>query len=109
MAPALRSTGSLTNRGRVAPVRDPTLARASRQREQAVALAAQLALQTSLLTGGEVRLSTLSPLSPDGFAELLTLLGTALATPVGTDGRRRALSVDGQVEVTLRSPATSDR
>ena len=102
VAPALRTTGSLTNRGRVAPVRDPALARASRQREQAVALAAQVALQTSMLTPGEVRLSSLAGLPPDGFAELLTLLGAALAAPLGADGRRRALSVDGRVEITLR-------
>lgn len=103
VAPALRATGSLTNRGRVSPIRDPALARASRQREQALALAAQVALQTSLLTGEEIRLSSLPNLTPQGFAELLTLLGAALAAPVGTDGRRRALSVDGRVEVALRN------
>ena len=105
VAPSLRTTGSLTNRGRVAPVRDPALTRAARVRDQAEKLAAHHALQQSLLTDGAVRLSSLPTLDPEGFAELLTLLDAALGASLGSDGCRRALSRDGQVEVTLRPPA----
>ena len=102
VAPSLRTTGSLTNRGRVAPVRDPSASRAIRQREQAAALATHRELQASLLTRGEVRLSSLPNLTPDGFRELLTLLAAALDAPADPRGRRHALSADGRLEVALR-------
>lgn len=102
VAPSLRATGSLTNRGRVASVRDPALTRAARQREQALALADHRQLQQRLITPGEVRLSSLPPLPPEGFSEFLTLLAAALGAQVGLDRRRRSLSADGQVEVALR-------
>ena len=38
------------------------------------------------------------------FSELLALLAVGLEGPLGTDGCRRALSGDGQVEVVLRDP-----
>lgn len=102
VAPSLRATGSLTNRGRITPVRDPALTRAARQREQAVELADHRQLQQRLITAGDVRLSSLPALPPEGFGEFLSLLAAALAAPVGLDGRRRSLSADGQVEVVLR-------
>lgn len=48
-------------------------------------------------------LSRLGRLPSDAFAELLAL-PAALDAPTGVDGARRALSVDGQVEVVLTDP-----
>jgi uncharacterized protein (TIGR02677 family) len=104
VAPALRTTGTLTNKGRLRPVRDPNLVRAARQRAQAEALAAHDNVQAALVTGGSVRLSTFGRLPADAFAELLALLASGLDTPVAADGSRRALSVDGRVEVVLCDP-----
>jgi uncharacterized protein (TIGR02677 family) len=102
VAPALRTTGTISNRGRVNPVADPALLRARRQREQAEALAVHEKLRFALVTSGSVRLSTFGELEPATFAELLALLAVALDAPIDNDGLRRALSVDGQVEVVLR-------
>lgn len=102
VAPALRTTGTLANRGRSSPVADPSALRASRLRRQAESLEAHLAVRDSLTTSGSIRLSQLSRLSPEAFAEFLELLGIGLDAPVGPDGCRRALSVDGAVEVVLR-------
>lgn len=104
VAPALRTTGSLANRGRVSPVADPSLVRAARQRAQAAELAAHDQLRDALTTGGAVRLSQFAHLSPEAFAELLALLGAGLDGPLASDGSRRALSADGGVEVVLRDP-----
>ena len=105
VAPALRTTGTLTNRGRINPVADPSLLRAARQRAQAAALAAHDELRHSLDTLGAVRLSEFRSLPGEAFRELLCLLGSGLDAPVGSDGARRAHSVDGGVEVVLRDPA----
>ncbi|HWC11782.1 MAG TPA: DUF2397 family protein, partial [Acidimicrobiales bacterium] len=103
--PALRTAGTLANRGSVRPVADPSFVRASRQRDQAAALAAHDELRSSLATGGPVRLSTFACLPAAMFAELLSLLAVGLDAPVGSAGSRRALSADGRVEVVLRDPA----
>lgn len=104
VAPALRSTGTLVNRGRVTPVADPSFVRAARQREQAAALQAHDELRTSLTTAGAVRLSSFGRLPADAFAELLALLAAGLDAPLDADSARRALSADGRVEVVLRDP-----
>lgn len=104
VAPALRTTGSLTNRGRVRPVADPSRWRAQRQREQAEALAHHDKIRAAVLTGGAVRLSAFGHLNAAEFAELLVLLAAALDALLDSDGLRRALSADGQVEVVLRHP-----
>jgi len=104
VAPALRTTGTLTNRGRVRPVRDPSITRSARLREQAVALAAHHDLQRSLTTTGAARLSTFDGLDSVAFAELLSLLSAALCAPIDTGLARRTLSTDGQVELVLRDP-----
>lgn len=104
VAPALRTTGTLTNRGRVRPVADPAWLRAERQRAQAESLAAYDALREALATPGTVRLSTFGTVPPDMFTELLALLAAGLDSPVDSDGTRRALSSDGRVEVVLRDP-----
>lgn len=104
VAPSLRTTGTVSHRGQVPPVVDPSAVRARRQREQAEALAAHRALRDALLTEGAVRLSTFSGLPVAAFAELLALLATTLEAPLAVDGTRRAMSIDGQVEVVLRDP-----
>jgi uncharacterized protein (TIGR02677 family) len=104
VAPALRSSGSLANKGQSRPVADPALIRAKRQRAQAEALATHEALRASLATDGGVALSTFGSLAPDAFAEFLELLAVGLAAPRAADGSRRALSVDGRVEIVLFDP-----
>ena len=104
VAPALRTTGSLTNRGRVRPVADPALVRATRQRSQAEMLVAHDAVRAALTTDGAVRLSAFGRLPDDQFAELLALLAVGLEAPLGHDGTRRAVSIDGRVEVVVRDP-----
>jgi uncharacterized protein (TIGR02677 family) len=104
VAPALRTTGSLAVRGLPRPVADPARVRAVRQRAQAEALASHDELRRGLATGGAVRLSQFSCLSSAAFRELLELLAAGLDAPVGGDGARRAVSMDGRVEVVLRDP-----
>jgi uncharacterized protein (TIGR02677 family) len=105
VAPALRTSGTLTNRGRPRPIGDPSVVRARRQREQAEALARHRHLRGTLATDGAVPLSSFAPLDAIVFAELLALLSDALSAVASTDGARRALSADGQVEVVLLAPA----
>jgi uncharacterized protein (TIGR02677 family) len=104
VAPALRSSGSLSFRGRAARVDDPSPDRAWRQRRQAEALAAHDDLRASLTTRGRVPLSSFSRLPVDAFDELLDLLATGLDAPQTEDGSRRALSIDGSVEIILWPP-----
>ncbi|HEX2041659.1 MAG TPA: TIGR02677 family protein [Acidimicrobiales bacterium] len=107
VAPALRTTGTLVNSGRLRPVADPSRWRAHRQRAQAEALATEDTLRASLVTGRAVRLAAFGRLPAEAFAELLALIGAALDAPLGADGARRALSVDGRVEVVLTDPGGS--
>jgi uncharacterized protein (TIGR02677 family) len=102
VAPALRTTGTLVNRGRSNPVIDPARLRARRQREQAEALAAHQRLRTGLATDGVLRLSAFDVLDDAAFGELLALLAVGLDAPRGSDGTRRAMSADGGVEIVLR-------
>lgn len=104
VAPSLRTTGDLQQRGRPRPVSDPSYYRAARQRDQAAALAAHDRVREALATDGRVRLSAFARLPSAAFAELLALLAAGLDAPVGTDGTRRALSADGRVEVVLEDP-----
>jgi uncharacterized protein (TIGR02677 family) len=101
VAPALRTSGSLANRGRVRPVADPAELRAVRQRQQAEALRAHRAIRAALVTDGEVRLSHFGLLPEAAFRELLDLLAIGLESELSSDGVRRAISLDGQVEVVL--------
>jgi len=104
VAPALRTSGTLTNRGRPRPVADPSVVRARRQREQAEALVRHRRLRGALATDGSVSLSSFGHLDATAFAELLELLSGALSAAPSGDGTRRALSADGQVEVVLAPP-----
>ena len=107
VAPALRTSGTLTNRGRPRPIGDPSVVRARRQREQAEALARHRRLRTALATDGSVPLARFGHLDTTAFAELLGLLSGALSAVPSGDGTRRALSADGQVEVVLAPPPAS--
>ena len=104
VAPSLRTTGDVTNRGLTRPVRDPRHTRAVRLREQIQLLAEHEAVRAALRTDGQVRLSSFGWLEPAVFDELLDLLGMALTAPVDGSGCRRALSQDGRAEVVLRDP-----
>jgi uncharacterized protein (TIGR02677 family) len=101
IAPTLRTAGPQTNRGRLYPVRDAAMIRASRQREQAELLAAEDDIRASLETRLPIRLSTFAILDPQAFAELLALLSEALSAPLVSDRSRRSLSADGCVELVL--------
>ncbi len=109
VAPALRSAGSLAQRGRIGAVGDPALVRAARQRDQAAALAEHDAVRAALVTGGAVRLSSFGHLDPARFSELLALLASGLEAPLAADGSRRAMSLDGRVEVVLADPGDGRR
>ena len=108
VAPALRSSGTLSFRGRARRVEDPSRDRAWRQRLQAEALAAHDDLRASLTTSGRAPLSSFGRLPVEAFDELLDLLATGLDAPEAEDGSRRALSIDGSVEVVLW-PSPDDR
>jgi uncharacterized protein (TIGR02677 family) len=107
VAPALRTTGSLAQRGRASRIGDPSVLRAYRQRIQAEELAAHDEVRAALTTNGTVRLSTFGRLPENSFAELLALLSVGLDAPLGSDGARRALSADGRIEVVLGAPRDS--
>ncbi len=102
VAPALRTSGSLANRGRVRPVPDPAALKAKRQREQAEALRVHHSIRAALATDGSVRLSAFTELGEAEFRELLDLLASGLEAELATDGTRRATSLDGHVEIILR-------
>lgn len=104
VAPSLRTTGTVTNRGRVRPVADPAAVRAARLHAEAIALGAHEELRRMLATDGAVRLGTFGELPADAFAELLALLAAGLEAPLGADGARRTMSIDGRVEVVLVDP-----
>lgn len=108
VAPSLRTTGTLDQRGRSRPVADPDRFRTHRLRAQAEALAAHHQVRAALVTDGLVRLADLPALDPAAFAELLVLLAAALDARPSADGARRALSVDGQVEVVLTDADGAD-
>jgi uncharacterized protein (TIGR02677 family) len=101
VAPALRTSGSLANRGRVRPLRDPGVLRAERQRQQAQALHEHRIIRAALATDGAVRLSHFGRLPEPQFSELLDLLAIGLDAERSSDGARRAVSLDGQVEIVL--------
>jgi uncharacterized protein (TIGR02677 family) len=104
VAPSLRTTGTLSQRGRARPVSSPDRFRADRIRREAEVLAAHQHVRARLATDAAIRLRDLPDLDPAAFGELLSLLAVALDTAPGRDGARRALSTDGQVEIVLWPP-----
>ena len=104
VAPSLRTTGSTSNRGRSASVGDPAAVRAQRQREQAARLLHREHIRAGLVAQGTMRLSTLGKLPAETFAELLALIAMALDALRDADGARRAMSLDGGVEIVVREP-----
>jgi len=53
---------------------------------------------------GTVRLSTLSDVDEREFTHLLRWIGRAYEAPAGSDGTRRAQSIDGRSAIVLRAP-----
>jgi len=101
VAPSLRTTGTVQQRGRSKPVASTERWRAERLRAQAAELVAHQRVRAAIETGGRVDLRTVGALEPDAFRELLGLLAHALDAPAAGDGTRRALSSDGRVEIVL--------
>jgi len=101
VAPSLRTTGSLQQRGRSKPVASTERWRAERLRDQAAELAAHEQVRAAIETDGRVDLRAVGRLETDAFSELLGLLAHALDASVSGDGTRRALSSDGRVEIVL--------
>lgn len=104
VAPALRTTGTVTNRGRPRPVRDPAAHRAARLLAETERMLESQRVLDALHTDGEVRLSTLVELDTEPFAELFSLIGLALDAERSSDDTHRAQSVDGRVEIVLGRP-----
>lgn len=100
-----RSTG---RPGREPPVPDTRAARARRQRAQAAELAERALARRELHRPEPTRLSAFTALADEQFHDLLDLLAQTLGTPVSSDGTRRSLSSDGQVEVVVYDQHTRD-
>ncbi len=109
VAPALRTSGSLQQRGRPRSVEDPARLRELRQRMAAHELAAHDEVRAALFTDGQVRLSSFPTLSGEQLQELLNLLSTALDAAASPSGERHALSVDGAVEIVITDPGDGRR
>lgn len=100
----LRTSGATERVTRTGRVRDVAALKADRARRAATERAELDAAWAQLDTDGPVRLSSLRELDHAAFARLLDLVGRALASPPH-DGRRRAVTGDGRVEIVLRHPA----
>jgi uncharacterized protein (TIGR02677 family) len=94
--------------GRAGRVRDVAELKAARARRAAEERAELEAAWAQLDTGGPVRLSSLGALDDATFGRLLELVGRAFASPP-RDGRRRAVTADGRIEIVLREPAEPSR
>lgn len=104
VSPLLRAIGRSEQFGRTANVRN---VRALRERRRAVARKEREELEAAwnrLATNGSVRLSSLRKLDHPTFERFLDLLGRALSARPDPQGRRRAVSADGRVELLLRPP-----
>lgn len=101
----LRTSGRTERFSRTGRVRDVASLRAERAR-RAVAERAEIEAAWDLLgTDGPVRLSSFGRLDHALFERLLELVGRALGSSAGSDGRRRATTGDGRIEIVLRLPA----
>jgi uncharacterized protein (TIGR02677 family) len=101
VSPLLRTYGRIEKAARTGKVRDTA---ALRLRRRAMALAERAKIEEAwarLATDGVVRLSQLGRLDHATFTGLLQMIGRALSTRPGTDGRRRAVTSDGQMEIIL--------
>lgn len=103
--PMLRSSGRAGARGLPKPFTSAQVLRDQRQRVQVEAMRRDEALRARLATGRPVRISDAYPaLEHASFHAFLALLGQALSAEVSSDGQRRALSADGQIEIVLERP-----
>ncbi|SDH11002.1 TIGR02677 family protein [Pseudonocardia oroxyli] len=101
----LRSSGRTERHTRPGRVRDVAVLRAERA-ERARQERAQADAAWAVLAGsGPVSLSSFGRLDHGVFLRLLELLGRALSSAAGSDGRRRAVTADGRMEIVLSPPA----
>ncbi|MBB5157675.1 TIGR02677 family protein [Saccharopolyspora phatthalungensis] len=104
ISPLLRTSGRIERIARTGKVRDVEEVRRLR-RERARQERAELeAAWRQLATPGPVRLSCIGRLDHASFHRLLELIGRALIARQDSAGVRRAMTSDGRVEITLRSP-----
>lgn len=101
VSPRLRATGTYERRGQPARVVDRSKERALLAAGVAAETAQAEAVRARLLTDGPVRLSQFGDLDPDAFAELLRLLGDALAVAVRPGETVAVTTGDGALMVTL--------
>lgn len=102
----VRPSTSRTSRERA--VMDPTIERARAAARQARAAKEMLELRRGVLSDGTVRLSEYGRLEIEPFRELVDLLCAALTSLPDPDGTRRAVSVDGYVEVVVHRLDTDE-
>lgn len=95
-----RSTGRPSH-GR--PVPDRRDARAAAQARAALELAETNRLREAVATDGTVRTSTFAELSRAQYDVFLDLIADTLSSACDSDGRRRMLSADGRVQVTVEA------
>lgn len=100
----LRRGGRTEHFGFTARVRDVAALKASRASRARAERAEMQAAWDLLASDDELNLSEFASLDHAVFERLLDLLGRALATPAGSDGVRRAVTGDGQVEIELHTP-----
>ncbi|MBA3277116.1 MAG: TIGR02677 family protein [Geodermatophilaceae bacterium] len=100
----LRRSGRTEHFGFTARVRDVAALKASRASQARAERAEMQAAWDLLASDDELNLSEFASLDHAVFERLLDLLGRALATPAGSDGVRRAVTGDGQVEIELHTP-----
>jgi len=104
VSPLLRSAGRTERFSRTGRVRDVRAIKAARA-EQALAERAELEAAWNMLdTGGAVRLSAFGRLDHAVFERLLDLLGRALGSGPDRGGTRRSTTIDGRIEIVLRTP-----
>ena len=97
----LRARPTTRQRTTEPPIPDRREQRARAAREQAEQLARSARMRSALVTNGVSRLSAYGRLDYEQYRDLVDLICAALALPPSSDGTRRSLSHDGQVDVVL--------
>jgi uncharacterized protein (TIGR02677 family) len=101
----LRTPGARTpGGGRGAPIADLGEGRRRFQERRAAERRELEALLTRLSAGGPIKFSRIERVQANEFRHVLGWLGRAYETPPGTDGTRRASSLDGRATIALRPP-----
>jgi uncharacterized protein (TIGR02677 family) len=90
--------------GRGAQVRDLSESRRQFEQSRAAERDELERLLARMTARGPTRLSSLQRVDTSEFRHLLSWIGRAYESPAGSDGTRRASSVDGRAEIVLRPP-----